>query len=158
MTTKATNDYDVAMTSPRSVRFEDTTLERLTAYAARHPGLSGASAAALLVEEGLRMDEHPAVVFRDGPGGRRAVVVGGPDVWEVIRALRDARQAEPELSRGELIDLVRGNSGVAESLIRAALDYYGAYPSEVDGAILDADRTDEGLRAAMGRARDLLGS
>ncbi|MDO8306842.1 MAG: hypothetical protein Q7V58_00600 [Actinomycetota bacterium] len=146
------------MSSPRSVRFEDTTLERLTAYAARHPGLSGASAAALLVEEGLRMDEHPAVVFRDGPGGRRAVVIGGPDVWEIIRALKDARQAEPELSRGELIALVQVNSGVAEPLIRAALDYYGAYPDEVDGALIDADRIEEGLRLAMGRARDFLGS
>lgn len=146
------------MTSPRSVRFEETTLERLTAYAARHPGLSGASAAALLVEEGLRMDEHPAVVFRDGPGGRRAVLVGGPDVWEIIRALRDARAAEPDLSGGELIALVQVNSGVAEPLIRAALDYYGAYPDEVDSAIMGADRADESLRRAMERARDLLGS
>ncbi|MHB1067305.1 MAG: hypothetical protein ACYC2Z_07750 [Candidatus Nanopelagicales bacterium] len=146
------------MTSPRSVRFEDATLERLTAYAARHPGLSGASAAALLVEEGLRMDEHPAVAFRDGPGGRRAVIVGGPDVWEVIRALRDAREAEPGLSRGELIALVQVNSGVAEPLIRVALAYYAAYPDEVDGALGDADRTEEAMRQASARDREFLGS
>ncbi|MDP1878593.1 MAG: hypothetical protein Q8M17_13675 [Actinomycetota bacterium] len=146
------------MTSPRSIRFEDTTLERLTAYAARHAGLSGASAAALLVEEGLRMDEHPAVVFRDGPGGRRAVLIGGPDVWEVIRSLRDARAAEPKMPANGLVGLVQENSGVSEALIRAALDYYGSYPAEVDAAIMDADRTEECLRVARERARDFLGA
>jgi hypothetical protein len=30
------------------------------------------------------------IVFRDGPAGRRAVVIGGPDVWEVIAAARSA--------------------------------------------------------------------
>ena len=27
------------------------------------------------VDEGTRMDEHPGIVFRDGPSGRRAALV-----------------------------------------------------------------------------------
>ena len=62
-------------------------------YVSRHPGLTASSVAARLVDEGLRMEEHPGVIFRNGPMGRRATLVGGPDVWEVIRALRSAREA-----------------------------------------------------------------
>ncbi len=85
------------MTVPTSLRFDPAVTERLAAYVARHPGLSRASVAARYVDEGLRMDEHPGIVFRDGPAGRRASVIGGPDVWEVVTALRSARSAEPEL-------------------------------------------------------------
>src|SRR6185437_9845048 len=31
-----------------------------------------------LVDEGIRMAEHPGVVFRDGPTGRRAGLAAGP--------------------------------------------------------------------------------
>jgi hypothetical protein len=34
------------------------------------------------------MDDHPGIVFRDGPTGRRAGLAAGPDVWEVVSALR----------------------------------------------------------------------
>lgn len=27
------------------------------------------------------MDEHPGIVFRSGPAGRRAGLAGGPDIW-----------------------------------------------------------------------------
>jgi hypothetical protein len=78
------------MVGPRSVRFEASTDAHLSSFVARHPGLSHSSAAALLVEEGLRMDAHPGVLFREGPAGQRAVLSGGPDVWEVIRAIKSA--------------------------------------------------------------------
>lgn len=94
------------MATPRSVRFDDSVVERLASYVSRHPGLTASSVAARLVDEGLRMEEHPGVMFRVGPMGRRATLVGGPDVWEVIRALRSARCAEPALAEPELLDLV----------------------------------------------------
>src|SRR5258705_4510767 len=37
-----------------------------------------------LIYEGLRARRHPLVGFRDGASGRRAALVGGPDVWEII--------------------------------------------------------------------------
>lgn len=33
----------------------------------------------------MRLEHHPGIPFRDGASGRRAIVVGGPDVWEVVR-------------------------------------------------------------------------
>ena len=72
------------MSTPRSIRFDPAVENRLVSYAARHPGVSISSVAVRLVDEGLRMHEHPGVMFREGPSGRRACLVGGPDVWEVI--------------------------------------------------------------------------
>jgi hypothetical protein len=144
------------MASPRSVRFDDSVVERLASYVSRHPGLTASSVAARLVDEGLRMEEHPGVIFRDGPMGRRATLVGGPDVWEVIRALRSARTAEPMLAEPELIELVADNGGLAARLVRIALDYWAAHPDEVDALVDHAARIDDGQRAAADRTRGLL--
>jgi hypothetical protein len=58
--------------SPTPVRFDVPVAERLAAFVAARPGSSLSSAANRLVDEGLRMNEHPGVVFREGPTGRRA--------------------------------------------------------------------------------------
>jgi hypothetical protein len=102
------------------------------------------------------MEEFPGVIFRDGPAGRRATLVGGPDVWEVIRAVRSARTAEPELSEDDVLALVAENSGVPLRLVRTAVDYWSAYPAEVDALVEHADRVETGRRVARERARDLL--
>jgi uncharacterized protein (DUF433 family) len=76
------------------------------------------------VEEGLRMDEHPLVRFADGPGGRRARLVGtGSDVWQVIAAVRDN-----DGDVAETADYLQMPLG----LVQAAVTYYGGYPEEVD--------------------------
>src|SRR5918994_6175921 len=85
------------------VRFEHAVGDRLAAYVATHPGSSMSSTANRLVDEGLRMVDHPNIVFRDGPTGRRAGLVGGPDAWEIIRAVKSARAAEPELAEEEIL-------------------------------------------------------
>lgn len=146
------------MTSPRSIRFEARTLDKLASYASRHPGMTGSGAAALLVEEGLRMDAHPGIVFREGPTGRRAVLVTGPDVWEVIKAVRDARAAEPELSPTEILELVRDNTGLDEASIRVAVDYYGAFPDEIEVQLTAADDAETELERALEHTSRLLGA
>ena len=55
------------------------------------------------MDEALRTEEHPGITFRAGPTGRRAGLVGGPDVWEVIDTLLIVRDAEPELADDALI-------------------------------------------------------
>lgn len=70
------------------------------------------------------MDEHPAVFFADGPAGRRArLFPAGGDVWEVIATLND--NDGDEASAAEYLD-------VPASLVRSAVAYYAAFPSEVD--------------------------
>lgn len=146
------------MSSPRSIRLEDRTLERLSSYATRHVGVTGASAAARFVEEGLRMDSHPGIVFRDGPAGRRAVIAGGADVWEVIQAVAATRDSEPTLSRAELMDLVSVNSGVSSKHVRLALDYYGEFSDEIDAQIVEAASAEAALRESYARTSALLGA
>lgn len=144
------------MATPRSVRFDDSVTRRLSSYVDRHPGLTASSVAARLVDEGLRMEEHPGVIFRDGPMGRRATLVAGPDVWEVIRAVRSARAAEPELSQAEVLELVSDNTGLALRLLRTAVGYWSAYPAEVDAMVAHAEDVESGRLRASARADDLL--
>lgn len=112
----------------------------------------------MLVEEGLRMDAHPGVVFRRGPAGRRAVLIGGPDVWEVVRAIRSARTNEPELPGDEVLALVAEHTGVARRLLDVAVTYYSDYPAEVDALITEADAAEEAVADALSRRTSLLGT
>ena len=142
--------------SPTPVRFDVPVADRLAAFVAARPGSSLSSAANRLVDEGLRMNEHPGVVFREGPTGRRAGLVGGPDVWEVVRAVRSARDGEPELSEEEVLALVAANTGAPLRLIRAAVRYWATYPAEVDTEIAAAAAAEEAAEAAWLRERELL--
>jgi hypothetical protein len=144
-------------TTPSSVRFEPRVLERLSAFVAVHQELTLSSATSRLVDEALRAREHPLITFKDGPAGRRARVVGGPDVWEIIGAVRSVREAEPKLPADEALSVVTETSGVPLPFVRAALAYWGAYPEEVD-AFLDRARA-EAVQAqtAWERQQELLG-
>lgn len=144
------------MPAPRSIRLDSEVETRLASYVSRHPGLSKSSVAARLVDEGLRMDEHPGITFREGPIGRRATVVGGPDVWEVIRVLRSARAAEPDQSEAGLLELVEANTGLPPRLVRTAVAYWAAYPHEVDALVEHADRVEAEAIAAQERTTRLL--
>jgi hypothetical protein len=100
----------------------------------------------------MRRDRHPGIVFRDGPAGRRAVVIGGPDVWEVIAAARSA----PE--RGErLVQAVAERIGIPIEKIRIAVSYNGEYPDEVDHFIAANEQEAEQLERALENERRLLG-
>ena len=144
-------------TSPSSVRFEPRVLERLSAFVAVHQDLTLSSATSRLVDEALRAREHPLITFKDGPAGRRARVVGGPDVWEIIGAVRSVRMAEPELAGDEALVAVAETAGVPVPFLRAALAYWGDYPEEVD-AFLDRARAEAvQAEAAWERQQELLG-
>ena len=103
------------------------------------------------IDEGMRLDRHPGIAFRDGPAGRRPVVVGGPDVWEVIAAARSARE------RGEeLIDALAARLGVPADKIRVAVRYYAEHPDEIDRWITMVEEEAEQLERTLARERRLL--
>ena len=103
------------------------------------------------IDEGMRLDRHPGIAFRDGPAGRRPVVVGGADVWEVIAAARSA----PE--RGEeLIDALAERLGIRPQEVRVAVRYYAEYPDEIDRWIAMVDEEAERLEQTLERERSLL--
>lgn len=149
--------YNVVMTTgPSSVRFDPDVLRRLSAYVDARPGTSLSATTSRLVDEALRSQEHPLVVFRDGPGGRRARLVPGPDVWEVIRAVRGVRMASPRLRPEGVIELVTETSGVPIVLVRAAIEYWSAYPDEVDAMVERADHEQTEARRRWEREQGLL--
>ena len=81
-----------------SARFSAELVDMLDARSERL-GQSKARVAERLIEEGLRIEELPGIVFRSGPTGRRAGIVGGPDVWEIARDLKiSAKTVESHVS------------------------------------------------------------
>jgi len=123
------------MTAPRSVRFEEGVLSRLDRYVKEHPGSSSSSVANMFIDEALRSHEHAGVMFRPGPTGRRAALVGGPDVWEVIAALNAIRQEDPDVDGEPLLAELSKVTGLTAVQVGVAVRYYAAYPGEVDERI-----------------------
>lgn len=111
-----------------SVRLDDTLAERLR-LRARAAGETLSDRLRRYAEEGVRRDEHPLITFRDGPAGRRAKLVGGPDVWEVVMWLEDlAGESDP-------IATLIEESSFNRSEVDAALRYRSAYPEEIAARI-----------------------
>ena len=137
--------------SSQAIRIEADTLRALRERSAQS-GEPIIRLAQRYIDEGLRLERHPGIVFRTGPAGRRAVIVGGPDVWEVVAAARGA----PE-SGEELVTVLAERIGVPIERIRTAIRYYAEYPDEVDRFIAMVD--EEGLRheQTLERERQLLG-
>ncbi len=87
--------------------------------------------------------DHPGIVFKDGPSGRRAAVAFGPDVWEVVKFLREieARRPDAIAAAAEMLRLTEGQVWIA-------MHYYSAYPDEIDDEIAQADDESEAAEAA----------
>lgn len=113
--------------SPISLRLDERGRSRLAAYAAERRE-SQHTLALRLLEEGLRALDHPGMTFRDGPSGRRAGLVAGPDLWEVVGGIRGAT------SDAEL-DAAADDLGLTRAQVDVAVRYYGEYPAEIDDRI-----------------------
>ena len=85
-----------------------------------------------------------------------ARLASGPDVWEVIRAVRSARIAEPDLAEDDLLALVADNTGTPLRLIRIATRYWASYPDEIDAEITTASTAEDAAEHAWQRERQLL--
>jgi hypothetical protein len=107
-----------------SVRLDEGLAERLR-LRARAAGETLSDRLRLYAEEGARRDEHPLITFRDGPTGRRAGLIGGPDVWEIAMWVNDLEgDADPV---GTLV----AESTLTRPQVEAALHYQAAYPDEI---------------------------
>jgi hypothetical protein len=134
-----------------SARWNITVLDRLK-IRSELSGTNKSRLAERYVDEGTRMDEHPGVIFRDGPAGRRAALPGGPDVWEVMATLKggEARGQEAIHGTAELLNLT-------DAQVRAAVRYYAVFTDEIDRRIaLNSEDADE-AEAAWQREQAALG-
>jgi hypothetical protein len=76
-----------------------------------------------------RDDVHPLITLRDGPTGRRAGLLSGPDVWEIAMWVDDlAAETDP-------LDALLDDSSLTRPQLDAALRYRAAYPDEIAARI-----------------------
>jgi hypothetical protein len=120
--------YSAYMSVNVSVRLDDALAERLRVRA-RAAGETLSDRLRRYADEGARRDEHPLITFREGPTGRRAGLVNGPDVWEVAMWADDLR------AEGDPADLLVAESGLSRAQVDAALRYRAAYPDEIAARI-----------------------
>lgn len=124
-----------------SVRFPDGLRDRLV-QAAEQQDTTVSALIERYAREGLAVDDHPGIVFRPGPSGRRAALAGGPDVWEVVAALRDATGTEQQR-----VETVARQLGLHSRQVATALSCATDHPDEIEQriaaneqALLEAER------------------
>jgi hypothetical protein len=139
-----------ATQKPFSIRMSTRTLARLDLGAQRR-GEAKSRTAERLIDEGLRMEDHPGIVFKDGPTGRRAALVMGPDVWEVVKTLKETGPAQEQAIAGAMF---WGNLSRAQ--VEVAIRYYGDFPEEVDARIAFNHEEADRQYAAWKRTQDAL--
>lgn len=140
------------MSAPLSIRFDAELLDRLRRQARAVPGSSVSRLAQRLVDEGLRMGEHPGVIFKDGPTGRRAALAQGPDIWEVVKVLREVDERGPEalVAAAKMLNL-------SEPKVHSAMRYYADHAVEIDAEVDQADADSAAAEAAWEASQRLLG-
>jgi len=152
MAKMATVDYTVVMPVV-SLRFSDEPLHRRLKESAHRRDVGVSTRAERLIDEGLRMESHPAIVFRDGPSGRRPMLAGGPEIVDVIGAIVGG-DVLVHMRRSRAAELLV----ISEALVDAALAYYGDHTDEIDGFLSDRARDADAAEAAWLLQRELLGS
>jgi len=92
------------------------------------------------------MAMHPGIVFRDGPAGRRAGLVGGPDVWEIIMVWSDSGRSVRDTATALTLPV---------GLVNVALGYYADHQAKIDEWIGENRRVGEEAEAAWRRREAL---
>lgn len=83
------------------------------------------SVAKEFLEEAVKINRCPGIVFTEGVKGRRARVAGtGLEVWEIIATYKSVGK---KLSR-----LRRAYHWLTDQQLQAAIGYYKAYPEEIN--------------------------
>lgn len=139
---------------PASVSYRlDEDLKRALAARAAAEGIAQSSLVSRLLSEGLETAAHPGIVYRGGPSGRRAGLAAGPDVSEVVAALRHApgRGSRKVAAAAEQL-------GIPEHLVRLAVDFAAAHADEIDARIAANDVAAEQARRLAEQRDRLLAS
>ena len=93
------------------------------------------------------MERHPGIVFRSGPAGRRAGLMSGPDVWEVVRAAVGDEKTREHVAE---------ETGLTPEQVGVALRYYAEYRDEIGAWIRMVDEEAERAEAEWRVEQQLL--
>jgi uncharacterized protein (DUF433 family) len=130
-----------------SFRFDPRTLARLK-QRSHEVGAAQAELAERYIDEGMQVDEHPGIYFREGGSGRRPALVGTRlDVAQIIETLRQNESSIEETA--EYLD-------IPVEQVATAVRYYAAYRDEVDEWIEQSGLVAERERELWRRQQDVL--
>ncbi|MEX2620389.1 MAG: hypothetical protein WD250_09220 [Egibacteraceae bacterium] len=138
------------MPAAKSFRLPEELTGRLARRAADE-ALSQTELVVALLDEGLKTRAFPGIVYREGPTGRRAALAVGPDVWEVIGTVTHVSGS----GERKVANTARMLS-LDERWVRLAIEFYSAFPDEVDARIAANEEAAELLRARAARRERLL--
>lgn len=114
-------------TIQKSIRIQAKTLKEIEQIA-RDSGREFSTVANELLEEAVKMQRCPGIIFTEGTQGRRARIAGtGIEVWEIISTYKGV---EENFDR-----LCQAYHWLTEQQLRAAVGYYRVFPKEIDHLI-----------------------
>ncbi len=133
-----------------SFRLHSETFERLEELS-RTTGRKKSELLNALVDEGLRMESHPGIVFATGPAGRRPRLIDGPDVWEVVRVVKNV-----EAKGDAAIPKAAAWMDLRADQVETAVEYYADHRTEIDAWIARVDREAQQSLDAWERRREAI--
>lgn len=142
------------MTSARATSYRlDPALKTRLARQAAEERVSERTLLERLLQEGLDTLQHPGIVYRDGPAGRRAALAVGPDVWEVASALRFTTGTDEEQ-----VALLADQFGLHPRHIRTAIDFAALHRDTIEAQVAHNDEAAGRAQHLAEARRDLLAS
>lgn len=111
-------------TIQKSIRIQERTLKEIEQIV-RDSGKEFSVVTNELLDEAVRMQRCPGIVFTEGTTGRRARIAGtGIEVWEVIATYKGV---DEDFNR-----LQKAYHWLIGQQLRSAIGYYKTYPEEID--------------------------
>lgn len=114
-------------TIQKSIRIQEKTTKEIEQIA-RDSGKEFSTVANELLEEAIKMQRCPGIIFTEGTTGRRARIAGtGIEVWEVIATYKGVGK--------NFTRLQKTYHWLTEQQLRSAIGYYRIYPEDIDRLI-----------------------
>lgn len=114
-------------TVQKTIRIQERTVKEIEQIA-KDSGKEFSSIANELLDEAVRVQRCPGIIFTEGTAGRRARIGGtGIEVWEVIATFKSVGE--------DFKRLHRAYHWLTEHQLRSAIGYYRAYPEDIDRLI-----------------------
>ncbi|MBA2461505.1 MAG: hypothetical protein H0V45_07045 [Actinobacteria bacterium] len=114
---------------------------------AREAGESRTALVERYIDEGLRLDAHPRIWFREAGAARRPAILGTRlDVWQVIETIRQNNNSVVEAA--EYLEVPLGH-------VEACVGYYVEYKDEIDEWTAREQEAAEQAETAWRRSHEL---
>ena len=96
---------------------------------AREAGVSARTLYERFIDEDIRQEDHPLIVFRDGAGGRRATLAGSR--LSVAQVIETVLATDGDSDDARIRDAAT-YLAIPAGHVQASVRYYAAYKDEVD--------------------------